>query len=132
LVYVDSADTASVRRFWKAGNYHRSSFLWGWMLPHPTFFVRRNIYEQFGVFRTDFRQSADYELILRFLYKNKIAASYIPRVLIRMRNGGASNATLKNRLTANREDRLAWKVNELRPLPFTHILKPLRKIMQFF
>jgi glycosyltransferase len=70
--------------------------------------------------------------MLRFLYKNKISSSYIPEVLVKMRTGGASNVSLSNRLKANREDRLAWKINGLKPGSFTLILKPLSKLRQFF
>jgi len=102
------------------------------MPPHPTFFVRRSIYEKFGVFNLSLGSAADYELMLRFLLKHKITTTYIPEVLVKMRTGGTSNLTFKNRLLANRNDRLAWKVNNLKPYPWTLYLKPLRKIGQYF
>jgi glycosyltransferase len=104
----------------------------GWMPPHPTFFVKRKFYEEFGFFNTAFALAADYELMLRFLYKHRISSSYIPQVLVKMRIGGLSNVTLTNRIKANREDRLAWKVNGLKSGNFTLMLKPLSKLQQFF
>jgi glycosyltransferase len=132
LVYVDSTDTTKITRYWKSGSYHKQSFYWGWMPPHPTFFVRRRVYEKYGMFNLDLGSAADYELMLRFLVKNKITTTYIPEVLVKMRAGGVSNVSLKNRLKANRMDRYAWAVNGLKPYPWTTYLKPLSKIKQFF
>jgi glycosyltransferase len=101
------------------------------MPPHPTFFVRRSVYERLGLFRLDLGTAADYELMLRFLVKYRITTRYIPQVLVKMRVGGASNASLRNRLAAHRNDRKAWTVNGLRPYPWTLWLKPLRKIGQW-
>ena len=75
--------------------------------------------------------TADNEIMLRFLLKNNYKAAYIPEVLVKMRTGGMSNASLKNRLRANREDRLAWSLNGLKPWFFTLIMKPLRKLGQW-
>jgi len=132
LVYVDSKDTSKVVRYWKSGTYDVNKFYWGWMPPHPTFFVRRSVYEKYGLFNLDLGSAADYEIMLRFLLKHRIRAEYIPEVLVRMRSGGVSNATIKNRLKANKMDRLAWKLNGLRPYPWTLYFKPLRKVLQWF
>lgn len=118
-------------RSWRAGTMTPESFYWGWMPPHPTFFVRRAVYEKLGGFRLDLGTAADYELMLRFLVKHAISTTYVPHVLVKMRAGGVSNATLANRLRANRNDRLAWKVNGLRPYPWTLLLKPVRKLGQW-
>ena len=122
----------TLHRYWKAGSFDHTRFVWGWMPPHPTFFVRRSVYERYGTFRLDMGSAADYELMLRFLLKERIRAAYIPSVLVAMRTGGASNASLKSRLRANRMDRRAWKVNGLTPLPWTILCKPLRKLSQWF
>jgi glycosyltransferase involved in cell wall biosynthesis len=132
LEYVKKESPSSVVRLWKSGTYSKDSFKWGWMPPHPAFFLRKSVYERFGVFNTQFKSAADYELMLRMMYKHQIKAVYWPETLVRMRLGGKSNATIKNRMNANREDRLAWTVNQLTPFFFTLWLKPLRKIPQFF
>ena len=131
LEYVDALDIQRVVRRWKAGPYQPNLFLRGWMPPHPTFFVRREVYAQFGLFNTSLRYSADYELMLRFLHHHQVPVCYLPEVLVRMRTGGLSNASLGNRLKANREDRQAWEINGLRPPFYTLYLKPVSKIMQF-
>ncbi|ULQ56270.1 glycosyltransferase [Flavihumibacter rivuli] len=131
LLYVDARDTSRVIRYWQSGGYSSQKFFYGWMPPHPTFFVRRELYEQYGVFNTSFRSAADYELMLRFLVKYDVPATYLPEVTVKMRTGGMSNASLTNRWRANREDRRAWDVNGLTPYFFTIFLKPFRKISQF-
>ena len=131
LQYVQAADDAKVVRTWKSGPVSKRSFYYGWMPPHPTFFVRKEVYEKVGLFNTRLKSAADYEMMLRILVKYGLKAKYIPRVLVKMRTGGVSNASILHRLRANREDRLAWKLNGLRPYFFTLYLKPIRKISQF-
>jgi glycosyltransferase involved in cell wall biosynthesis len=131
LDYVERVNPERVVRRWKAGMYSPQQFYQGWMPPHPTFFARRRCFEQFGVYRLDLGTAADYELMLRFLLVHGIRAHYIPRVLVNMRVGGASNVSLNARLKANRMDRKAWAVNGLRPRPWTLLAKPARKIGQW-
>lgn len=132
LQYVRPTDLNKIVRNWKAGNYSKRSFYYGWMPPHPTFFVRKSVYDKLGLFRIDLKTAADYEIIIRFLLKNKIKTSYVPEVLVKMRTGGASNASFRQRVRANKEDYWAWRVNGLRPNPLTLIMKPLRKVKQYF
>lgn len=132
LQYVDRYHSDKIIRNWKAGNYDPALFLKGWMPPHPAFFIRKKCYDTFGNFNTLLKSSADYELMLRMLYKYKCSAFYIPEVLVKMRVGGQSNKSLGNRIRANREDKKAWKLNGLTPAFFTFIYKPLSKLKQFF
>lgn len=131
LVFVDPNDVTKVKRTWRSGPYQSRDLYHGWMPPHPTFFVRKSVYEKYGVFNTSLRSAADYELMLRFLLKYNIKAVHLPETIVWMRHGGQSTASWKNRIKANKEDRLAWKMNGLKPHIFTLILKPLRKINQF-
>lgn len=132
LVYVDRQDTEKVARNWHSGDYNRKRFYNGWMPPHPTFFLRRMLYEEYGGYRLDLGSAADYELMLRVLLRYECNAEYIPEVLVYMRNNGMSNASLKNRISANRNDREAWQVNGISPRLWTLIAKPLSKIGQWF
>lgn len=131
LVYVDRIETSRIVRTWKSGSYRQGRFLDGWMPPHPTFFVKRSTYDALGLYSTQLRSSADYELMLRFVHKHQISLSYLPRVITHMRAGGQSNVTLRNRWKANREDRLAWKMNGLQPGLLTLVRKPLSKLLQY-
>lgn len=132
ILYVNKNDTDKVIRYWKSSKYKHGKFKQGWMPPHPTFFVKREIYGKYGLFNTDFRIAADYELMLRFLEKHRISTYYIPEVLIKMRLGGASNKSLKNLFIKSSEDYKAWKVNNLKGGLYTIFLKNFTKIPQFF
>lgn len=132
LQFVERNSTDKVVRTWRSGDYTRKSFFYGWMPPHPTFFVRKSVYQKHGVFNCDLGSAADYELMLRFLLKHGIKAVHIKEIIIKMRMGGESTVSLKNRLKANKKDHLAWKINGLQPNLLTLYLKPVRKIGQFF
>lgn len=132
LFYVDKDDTNKIKRKWHSGNYSDGAFLNGWMPPHPTFFVKKELYNKYGKFNLQFATAADYELMLRFIHKHKIKLSYLNKFIVKMRVGGKSNDTVKSRVTANLDDRKAWEVNGLKPRFYTLTLKPLRKIFQFF
>ena len=131
LIYVDRNNTRKVKRYWRSGEYTKNAFLWGWMPGHPSFFAKRILYEQYGMFRLDMKSAADYELMLRFIHKHQIKLAYMNEVTIVMRVGGISNSSLENRLRANRDDRIAWQNNRLKPYFFTFWLKPLRKLHQY-
>ncbi len=130
LIYVHPKDKKIIRA-WKTGSYSQSKFYLGWMVPHPTLFVKREFYERLGGFNTTLKYAADYELMLRFMFKQQITTFYIPETLVVMKAGGKSNSSFKNRWTINREDKKAWTINHLKPRVFTLILKPLRKITQY-
>lgn len=132
LFYVDREDVNKITRTWKSGEINENSFKNGWMPPHPTFFVKREVYKKFGKFNPSFKNSADYELMLRFIQKNKIRTGYLKKFVVKMRVGGVSNSSVQNRVNANMEDRKAWEINGLKPRFYTLYFKPFRKIFQFF
>lgn len=131
LNYVSKDDLTKVSRNWKAGNFNDNKFINGWMPPHPSFFVKKDCYLNYGKFNLGLVSAADYELMLRFIHKHRIKLAYLDRVLVYMREGGLSNTTFSSRLRGNKEDKLAWKINNLKPRFYTTYLKPLRKIKQF-
>lgn len=131
LKYVRSGAEGNTVRYWQSGSFSLERFRKGWMPPHPTFFVRKSIYQKLGLYDPAFGTSADYELMLRFLYKNKVSTCYLPEILVHMRTGGLSNRSIRRRLLANRSDRKAWVKNNLKPAFYTLWLKPLRKIPQY-
>lgn len=132
LQYVDQKDISKVIRHWHSGEYKPGLFKKGWMPPHPTFFLKKECYDKFGSFNLKLSSAADYELMLRMIEKNKISIAYLPEVIVKMRVGGKSNVSLLNRIKANREDKLAWELNGLKPGAFTFLFKPLSKIGQYF
>lgn len=131
LVYVDPKNTQKIIRYWKGISYKRSRFRYGWMPAHPTFYIRRDLIQQYGLYENHYYTAADYEFMARYLYLNKVSSLYLDAMLVKMRSGGLSNVTFKSRFRANRRDYLAMKKNRI-PFPFiVSILKPLQKIPQF-
>jgi glycosyltransferase involved in cell wall biosynthesis len=130
LVYVRSEDPSKVLRYWRSGPPSPDQFQWGWMPPHPTFFVRRSVYNRLGCFDTRYRIAADYEFMLRVLLKHRLKAAYIPEVLVRMRAGGASNGSLKGIFQANAECRRAFRDLDLACTPLFTPMKLARHALQ--
>ncbi len=131
LQYVKKDDTSKVIRYWKSGLYKEGDFIKGWMPPHPTLYLHKKVYEQYGLYRLDMPSAADYEFMLRVIHVHKIKLSYLPEVNVLMREGGMSNKSLIHRLKANKDDRRAWYVNNITPRWYTLIFKPLSKLIQF-
>jgi glycosyltransferase involved in cell wall biosynthesis len=132
LDYVSSMNKDKVIRKWRSGAYNKHKFTLGWMPPHPTFFVKKSVYQNFGGFNQKLRMAADYEIMLRFLYVNNVTVFYLKQVIVKMRLGGQSNRNFKNRILANIDDRNAWLINGITPKWYTLLLKPLSKIAQYF
>jgi glycosyltransferase involved in cell wall biosynthesis len=132
LYYVDAEDTNKIVRNWKSGKYDRKRFLNGWMPPHTAFFLKKSVYDTYGLYDSSYRFAGDYELMLRMLYRYNVSSYYIPEVLMKMRAGGNSNGSLKGRMKANREDLRAWKMNGIKPRWYTLYAKPISKIFQWF
>jgi len=131
LLYVAEQDVSKVTRYWRSGQFNRRRFYFGWMPPHPTVYVRKSIYQELGNYRTDLGSAADYECLVRLMVRNEIKVGYVPQVLVKMRVGGASNATVSNRLNANSADRQAWRENGMKPPFGLRFTKPLSKLKQF-
>lgn len=129
LDYVNQV--GKVMRKWRSGNYFHGKFNWGWMPPHPTFYAKREMFEQLGLYNSSYGTAADYELMLRFMHVNKPNVFYLNKVIVNMTQGGVSNQDLLNRIKAWRCDFRAMTNNNIR-MPFLGlVLKPLRKVKQF-
>ncbi len=86
LTYV--SEDNKIKRYWKSGGFNINNFKRGWMPPHPAFFLKRDVYERYGGFNENYKISADYELMVRLLYKNKISTFYLPELFVKMKTGG--------------------------------------------
>jgi len=109
LCYVNQTDPTRVVRYWRSKDFVPGSFEAGWCPPHPTFFVRRSVYERLGGFDLNFKIAADFELMARYLEAARITSYYIPEVLVKMRLGGTTNKSLSNILKQNNEIRQALR-----------------------
>lgn len=134
LVYVDPVDTTRVVRYWKSSRYQAGMFGTGWVPPHPTFFARRSVFQRFGQFDTRYCLAADFELMLRFLERYRVATVYIPDVMVRMRLGGATSQSMRNILRQNVEIYRSFRHNGLQTpsLPVFFMRKLVSRGTQFF
>lgn len=107
LCYVSKNDTERTVRYWRSAVFVPGAFEIGWCPPHPTFFVRRSVYQRLGGFDLSFKIAADFELMARYLEAARITSYYIPQVLVKMRLGGTTNRSLSNIFRQNTEIRRA-------------------------
>ncbi|HVW96665.1 MAG TPA: glycosyltransferase family 2 protein [Mucilaginibacter sp.] len=135
IVYADLDyvnETGRVVRRWRSGEFSRLSLSFGWMPPHPTFYCKRKLFDQFGFYSLDFGTAGDYELMLRYLYVNKLKAWYEKKVIINMKIGGKSNKSITNRVKGLWSDFKAMRHNRILLPAIALIVKPIRKLNQFF
>jgi glycosyltransferase involved in cell wall biosynthesis len=114
LCYVQQNDVSRVVRYWKSCTFKPGLFEKGWCPPHPTFFVRRAVYQRLGGFNLNYKIAADVELMARFLAAGRITSYYIPQVLVHMRLGGTTNRNLGNIVKQNLEIRRGLLAQGLR------------------
>lgn len=122
-------DLSKKVRSWKSGQ--QQSFATGWMPPHPALYVKKEVFNRVGPFRLDMGSAADYEWMLRAIHIHKIKLHYLPKVLVKMRVGGMSNANLAARKSGLKYDLKAWEVNTGKENYLAVGLKKLRKIPQW-
>ncbi len=129
IVYF-STDVNKITRYWKSGKYNESNLNSGWTIPHPALFVKKNVYERCGYFKTTYKISADYEFILRILKIYKIKITYVPKVFVKMYNGGTSAKNLHNKKLGWQELKKSWADNNLTLPKFFLVRRIFYKIHQ--
>ncbi|MBS9432265.1 glycosyltransferase family 2 protein [Photorhabdus hainanensis] len=129
LQYVSKNNINNVVRYWKSGPFYPKKMQYGWMPPHPTFYMKRKLYNKWGGFDLNFKISSDYDSITRYIINHNIKLIYLPKVIIKMRIGGESNR-LENTLLRSKEiirimksRRIFW--------PIALIYRNLSKLPQF-
>lgn len=133
LYYVKGKNPGQVVRYWESSEFRYGHFANGWQPPHPSFFVKKEVYFKCGFFRTDMRVSADFEFMLRVMECCRVVSSYIPVVLVRMRTGGESNASLKNIVIGNLNVLRAFDINNIKINSTLYVIRRLlSKVVQFF
>jgi glycosyltransferase involved in cell wall biosynthesis len=130
LVFITREEPQKIVRYYDSSYFNSKRFSYGWMPAHPTFFVKRDIYERYGLFKTDYKIASDYELLARFLAKYKISYSYIPKVIIKMRTGGLSTKNLKSSWILNKEVVRACTENGIKTNIFKIYSKYFTKYLQ--
>jgi len=131
LDYVAENDTGRIIRKWRSGLYSAEKLRRGWMPPHPTLYLRREVFDRWGVYDTSFSIAADYDAMLRYLVKGKVQLAYVPEVFVKMRVGGESNRSLSRILKKSGEDYRALRQNGVGGVA-SLACKNFSKIQQFF
>ena len=121
-------DGEKIVRKWRNG---QGNIRTGWMPGHPTLYLKKEVYEKYGLYKTDYRISADYEYMIRILKDNQVKLSYIPEVLIKMAHGGTSTNSLGAYLEGMKEGHRALKENGVKFAFVTDMLRTLRVLKQF-
>ncbi|MBW4890096.1 glycosyltransferase [Mucilaginibacter sp. HMF5004] len=111
IVFIKDGDENKVLRKYSSAKWQPSRFAWGYMPAHPSFFAKKYLFTSFGYYKTDYRIASDYELLIRFLFMNKINWKYIPLITTKMRPGGASTQGIKSILILNKEIARACRDN---------------------
>lgn len=132
LVYVKAEDLNKVVRYYDSSYFSPKKFAYGWMPAHPTFFVKREVYEKYGYFKTDYNIAADYELLTRFLGKYCISYYYLQLPIVKMRMGGISTANFRSRMILNQEILRACAENGIYTNWLMILLKYPQKILGLF
>lgn len=130
LQYVSRDDETRVVRHWKAGPFAQTNLKRGWMPPHPTLYLRREVFDRSGLYDTSYRISGDYDGMLRFLTTGQVRLAYVPQVLVRMKMGGVSNRSFAHMIRKSREDYRAIKQHKIGGVG-TLLAKNLSKLPQF-
>ncbi|MBY0427473.1 MAG: glycosyltransferase, partial [Cytophagales bacterium] len=130
IQFVSAQNTNKIVRHYSGQNFKPWKFWLGYMPPHLSFFAKREVYESYGYFKTDYRLCADFDLMVRLLYVHALPAVYIPHVMVHMRMGGRSNQSLQAVFTLNREILRACRENGIKTFLLLIYLKYFTKIFE--
>jgi len=131
LAFVETTNCQKIVRYWRAGKYNKKKLAYGWTIPHPTLFLKKELYQKYGVFRTDLSLASDYEFILRLFNAERVNVFYLPETLVYMRTGGSSSKNLKQRIRGWQELKKAWTINNLAIPNFFIFRRLLNKLGQY-
>ncbi len=132
LVYVDRKDLTKIVRYWTSRPFTPGLCFKGWLPAHPTFFVKKTVYDQCGGFDLDYKIQSDFELTLRLFELHRIRSTYVPEIWVRMRMGGTTNKSLMNIIKGNLESYRACKKHQMKVSPMFFVTKIGARIPQFF
>lgn len=130
--FVRPDDLNKTVRYYSSRKFNLGAFSWGFMPAHPTFFTYRTNFEKFGYYKLDYKIAADFELLVRFLYKNKLSYHYLDMDLLKMRLGGVSTASVKSTWIINQEDLRACRENGLKTNYLRLYSRYFRKVLEYY
>lgn len=128
--FVKDADLTNCVRYYSSELFRRKYMRFGFMPAHPSFYCRRECYEKYGYFDTSFKIAADFENLLRLIFKGRIKTKYIKKDFVTMRTGGASTAGFSSRKTIMKEHLRAFKKNGIYSNAFLLSLRYFYKVYE--
>jgi len=131
IAYVKPENLKRVIRHYSSAKFHPKKFAAGYMPPHPSFYVRKKFYDQYGLYKTDYKIAADYELLIRFMHTRGIRFRYIPEIMVIMRTGGVSNQSAMSRYVLNKEIVRACAENGIKTNMARLLLKYFNKVFEY-
>ena len=132
LIFVDPDNLSRTLRTYSSNSWYPEKFAKGYMPAHPTFFVKRKYYEKYGLFETDYKIAADYEMLIRLLYVHKLNYTYLPLKMVKMRKGGVSSNGIKSNITLNNEIIRACRKHGIKTNALKIYLKYFKKVFELF
>lgn len=129
--FVSPARPDRPLRSYRSQRFRPDRIAWGWMPAHPTLFLRRHVYQRFGMFRTDYRIAGDFELVARMFHGGTLSYHYLPQVLVRMRTGGVSTGGWRNTILLNQEVLRACRENGIKTSVPKILSKYPAKLLEF-
>lgn len=132
LHYVHPDDLQHSVRYYSSKIFKRNLMRMGFIPAHPTFYCRRECFDKFGYYKTDYKIAADFDLLLRFIYVNRIRIKYLPMDMVTMRTGGASTNGLKSRMGGMNEHLRSLRENGVKSNRFILSLRYFYKITEYF
>jgi glycosyltransferase involved in cell wall biosynthesis len=117
-------------RYYSSAKWNPNKFVWGFMPAHPTFYCKRELFNQIGGYRIDFDIAADYELLIRFLKVNNCSYLYLPLLMVKMNLGGKSTQGWKSTKKINEEILRACQLNGLKSNYIMLYSKYMRKVFE--
>lgn len=131
IAFVNPNDTSKIVRYYSAAKWGPKLFRWGFMPPHPSFYLKKEHYDRFGLHKMGYKIAADYELLIRMLYVNKLSYKYKPIQVVTMRTGGASTKNILSRYILNKEIVRACRDNGIYTNMFFLIFKYFIKVFEY-
>lgn len=128
-LFVDFYNTNKIIRNWKSGVYSKKKIRYGWLPLHPTVYIKKDCFQQLGLYDESFKIAADSDLLIRYLYESNLKISYLDEYIIKMRMGGLSTNPQKIKQKWS-EDLKLYRNHGFMPL-FTLSCKIISKIPQF-
>lgn len=131
VVYFAGDEPEHIIRYYSSAPFTQSSLMWGWMPAHPALFLKKSLFDRYGLYRSGYRIAGDFELVCRIFKNPDISFTYVPQAFVRMRMGGVSTRNFKNRWISQQEMFQACRDNDIPTSHFKLVTRYYKKVLQY-